>query len=71
MQTTTTQKPLTQFEFIDKMNFIRAKLRFMTDAIQYWDIKSIGIEADTQFGYGLIMEDIIEELEESVEQLEK
>lgn len=72
MQTTTTQPTtITRFDFNDKMNFLAAKLRFMTDAIQYWDIGSIGIETDTQFGFGLIMEDIIEEMEESVKSLEK
>lgn len=71
MQTTTTQRTLTRFDFNDKMRYISLKLRFMSDAIMYWDVKSIGIEADTQFGYGLIMEDLIEELDECVKQLEK
>jgi len=71
MQNTTTQNtPLSRFDFNDKMRYISLKLRFMSDAIMYWDVKSIGIEEDTQYGYGLIMEELIEELDECVERLE-
>ena len=35
----------------------------------YWDIKAIGIEDKIQFGYGLIMDDIIVDIESSMKAL--
>ncbi len=69
--TTTPQTPITRFEFNDRMNFLKAKLKFASDAIIYWDTRAADINEDARFGFSLIMDDIVEEMEECVENLEK
>jgi len=70
-QETQQNKQLTRFDFNDKMESLATKMAFMSDAMMYWDVKSIGIEENTQYGFGLIMEDLILEMKTNVEQLEK
>lgn len=70
-QKTQQNTQLTRFDFNDKMESLATKMSFMSDAMMYWDVKSIGIESDTQYGFGLIMEDLILEMKTNVEQLEK
>lgn len=64
-------KELTKLDARDKIDQSLVKLNFMTDAIMYWDIKSISIEENIQFGYGLIMEDIIEDIRKNINIIDK
>lgn len=64
-------KKLTKLDARDKIDQSLVKLNFMTDAIMYWDIKAIGIEENIQFGYGLIMEDIIEDIRKNINIIDK
>jgi hypothetical protein len=64
-------KEFTKMNARDKIDQSLMKLAFMSDAIMYWDIKTIGIEENTQYGYGLIMEDIIEDIKLSMEIIDK
>jgi hypothetical protein len=71
MQTKTTQKPLSRFEFNDRMHLLKTKLRFITDAIVYWNVDAADINEDATFGFGLFMDEIIEEMDECVQQLKE
>lgn len=60
---------ITTLDAKDKIDQSLVKLTFMRDAIMYWDVKSLGIEEKIQFGYGLIMDDIIIDIESSMKAL--
>lgn len=63
------KEQITTLDAKDKIDQSLIKLTFMRDAIMYWDVKSIGIEEKIQFGYGLIMDDIIVDIESSMKAL--
>ncbi len=60
---------ITTLDAKDKIDQSLVKLTFMRDAIMYWDVKSLSIEEKIQFGYGLIMDDIIIDIESSMKAL--
>lgn len=68
---TTTQTPITHLHFTDEMNYALIKLEFITDAIRYWNSDTADLTENNLFGFGLITEDIITEIKELVEKIEK
>ena len=48
----------------DALDTIVIKLRFMSDAMRYWNINEYELTEHQLYGYGLVTEDIIDEVEE-------
>ncbi len=60
----------TQMDARTKVEDSLLKLSFLSDAIKFWDIDTVGIDSDTQYGFALIMEATIKDIESSVEKLD-
>lgn len=56
---------------LEKLEFITIKLAFLSDSVKFWDIGNIGFTEDNQYGFSLLMEDVITEINNSVSTLEK
>jgi len=69
MQNTPTQKHIIHFS--DELNPVISKLLFIANSLGAWDDMRLDIDEESRYGLSYILDDVIEELRESIKKSEE
>lgn len=66
-----TQSQNQKITIVDNLSQNICKLRFLSEAVACWDENMSDFKQDYRVGYGILMEDTIQELEQNKSKLEQ
>lgn len=64
-------KQMTNMQISDELDTVLIKLRFMSDVMRYWNCNEIALSEEQLYGYGMITEQIIDDIDSLNEKLAK
>ncbi len=56
---------------IDEMSIVKCKLKFLSESIVVWDENTRNLDSDFRYGFGLLMDDLVNEIDKNMGILDK